>query len=302
MLRCLRKVVVFAVQGAGEWILVGAMFTYCCLAKLGRSVLLASVFFVSNAFAGYVYDLSQKEVSGSGKEEDTIAKIFVDGGKIKMSGLGENNEVIFDGSSMALILVDHKKKSYLQMDQESIAELTSKLNDAMAEMERQLESVPPAQRKMMERMMKGKMPSMDQPKVETSVNRTGETDTIAGYKAEKVEVNSSDGSKQELWVVPWSKLGGSEEISEAFTGMSSLFDDLMGALSQGPMSGFAGGKSQSGWVDKLKGLEGFPVMAKAYDQAGKLVSETLLSDIEEVDIAASEFKAPKGYKRQKMKM
>lgn len=276
----------------------GVMSNRSCLLKLGRGVLLASVVFVSNAFAGYVYDLSQKEANG----EDTNTKILVDGSKIKMLGFDASNEVIFDGSSQALILVDHGKKSYLQMDKESIAELTAKLEEAMAEMERQLESVPPAQRKMMERMMKGKMPQVDQPKIETTVKRTGETDTVAGYEAEKVEVSISDGTSQELWVVPWSEIGGAEGIADAFTGMSSLFDDLMGALSQGPMSGFAGGKSNSGWLEKLKSLEGFPVMAKAYDEAGKLVSETMLSNLEEKDIAAAEFKAPKGYKKQKLKM
>lgn len=277
------------------------METNSCLWKLGRRVLLASVLFSSNVFAGYVYDLSQKEFSGSGSD-DTSTKILVDGAKIKMSGFDDSNEVIFDGSSQALMVVDHGKKSYIQMDKKSIEEFSAKLKEAMAEMERQLESVPPAQRKMMERMMKNKMPSMDQPKIETSVKRTGETDTISGYEAEKIEVSSSDGSSQELWVVPWSEIGGAEGIADAFTGMSSLFDELMGAISQMPMAGFAGGQAKSGWLDDLKSLEGFPVMAKAYDKGGKLISETLLSGIEEQAIDASEFKAPKGYKKQKMKM
>ncbi|MDQ8201748.1 DUF4412 domain-containing protein [Pelagicoccus sp. SDUM812003] len=276
------------------------MSIHSCLQKLGRSVLLASVFLVSNAFAGHVYNLTHSDSEGGGEAES--ATILVDGAKVKMSGLDEDSEVIFDGSSNTLIMVNHAEKSYLKMDKESIEELSAKLSQAMEEMERQLANVPPAQRKMMERMMKGKMPAMDEPEIETTVNRTGETDTVAGYEAEKVEVSSTDGSSQELWVVPWSKLGGAEDISQAFTGMSSLFDDLMGALSQGPMAGFVDGKLKSGWLGKLQSLEGFPVMAKVYDQAGELVSETLLSDIEERAIAGSEFKAPKGYKMQKMKM
>lgn len=269
---------------------------------LGRGVLLASAFFVNQLFGGYVYDLSQTDYSKGKSGKESVTTILVDGAKIKMSGFDATSEMIFDGESKTMMMVDHGRKSYFEMDQESIAEITSKLKDAMAEMERQLANVPPAQREMMERMMKGKMPGAGEERPTNTVKRTGEKDTISGYKVEKVEVSSSDGSGQELWVVPWSELKGSEELADAFKGMSSIYDELLGALSQGPMAGMIGQKMQSGWFNELKSIEGFPVAAKSFNQAGKLVSETMLSGIEEKDVDASEFTAPKKYKKQKFKM
>lgn len=270
--------------------------------RLGLYFVLASLFAGSNGFAGFVYELSQTDYKGRKGSEETKISILVDGARMKMSGMGESGEMVFDGGSKSLMILDHSRKSYFQMDQESMAEMVGKLNAAMAEMEEQLASLPPAQRAMMEKMMKGKMPSVGQARPVSTVVRTGEMDTVSGNKAEKVEVKSSDGTSQELWVAAWSDLKGSDEVMDAFTGMSSLINEMLGAFSQGPMAGMFSQRMQSGWMSDLKELEGFPVVSKSFDDAGKLISETVLSNIEEQEIPASEFQAPKGYKKQKIKM
>ncbi len=273
-----------------------------CICKLGRYFVLAWLVVGSNVFAGYVYDLSQTEYQDNKPSAVENISILVDGVKMKLSGMEKSNEMIFDGGSKAMVVLDHERKSYFQIDEKSVAEISAKLDAAMAEMEAQLANMPPAQRAMMENMMKGKMPQGGQERPESTIVRTGKFDTISGYKAERVDVQSSDGKSQELWVAPWSALGGSEEVVDAFSGMSSLFNEMLGAFSQGPMAGMFSQRMQSGWMDKLKELDGFPVASKTFDQAGKLVSETMLSNIEEREIPASEFNVPKGYKQQKMKM
>ena len=266
----------------------------------GRGLLAASMLLlVSQAFGGYVYEFSQ---SGKGEKEGA-AKIFVDGSKIKVAGFDEGaGEVIFDGKSQEMTIVNHKERSFMQLDRKTIEQLSAKIGDAMAQMEAQLAQMPPAQREMMERMMKDKMPTQAQAAPEPSILRTGVSDTVAGYKAEKIELAMPGGEKHELWVAPWKELKGSEGIADAFNGMSQLFDKMLSAFSQGPMGGMMSERMSSGWLDQLHALGGFPVMTRELNRAGKVVSETALQGIEEQDLAAADFKAPKGYKRQKIEM
>lgn len=265
----------------------------------GRGLLAASILLVSQAFGGYVYEFSQ---SGKAAKGDA-ARILVDGSKIKMTGFDEGaGEVIFDGKSQEMTVVNHKEKSYFELDREAIEEMSAKIGGAMAEMEAQLAKMPPAQREMMEKMMKDKMPGQAKKLPEPTIKRTGESDTVAGYEAERVDLLTPAGETHELWIVPWDELKGSEGISDAFTGMSQLFDKMMSAFSQGPMGGMISEQMKTGWLDQMHSLGGFPVKTRELNRAGKVVSETALEGVDERELAASEFKAPKGYKRQKMKM
>lgn len=265
----------------------------CCL-------IAASALSVTTLHAGYVYDLTEKEFDNGEVAETSSSEILVDGSKIKVTGYsGGSSEVIFDAKEKEMLIVDHDQKSYTRLDQETIEAMAGQISDAMAKMEEQMANMPPAQRKMMEKMMKGRMPQAAEKEPEPTLQRTGETKEVAGYEAEKVELTSPNGKVRELWVAPWSELEGSEGVAEAFQGMSQLFDGVIEAFSQGPMAGL-GQRLQSAWLEEVYSLDGFPVMVRELGESGELLKETLLADIEQRDIPASAFDAPKGYKRQKI--
>lgn len=272
------------------------MLIHEIVSTMGRRLVAASVLlFATHAFGGYVYELAPSESSDA-----PGSRIMVEGSKLKMAlGGSRESDIVYDGAAKELLIIDHKRKSYVGLGKEQIDKLSQKLTDAMAQMEQQLANVPPAQRKMMENMMKDRMPQLAE-QVEVLVSRTGETETIAGYNAEKVEVKTGD-TRQELWVVDWADLEGSEQISAGMEGMSELFSGLMSTLSQSPMGNMFEGQ-QANLFGQFKEIGGFPVRTREYDASGKLVSELALKGIESVSIDASEFRAPKGYKRQKMGM
>lgn len=270
------------------------MLNHGTVLTTGRRLVAASVLLLATrAFGGYVYELSPTESSDA-----PGSRILVEGSKLKMAlAGGSESDVVYDGASQELLIINHKSKSYIGLDKGQIDKFSKQLSDAMAQMEQQLANVPPAQRKMMEKMMKDRMPQMGE-KIEVSVSRTGETETIAGYDTEKVEVRAGD-TRQELWVVDWAELEGSEQISAGMEGMSELFSGMMSAMSQSPMGKLFEGQ-QANLFGQFKEIGGFPVRSREYDASGKLVSELDLKGIESVSIDASEFRAPKGYKRQKM--
>ena len=268
----------------------------------GRCLSVASLLFASHAFGGYVYDLSRTDHSKKDSEKSST-EVAIEGSKIKMTGFGmDKSAFIYDGENATMLIVNHDDKTYTQLDKQTIEQLSSQISDAMAKMEEQLAKMPPAQRQMMENMMKGKMPEGGVKLPEFTVKRTGDEDTISGYDAEKIEVLSDDGERRELWVASWDELKGSEEFSEALQGMSKLFNEMMTAFSQGPLSQMFQNQQSGNWFDQLHKLEGFPVLTREFNEAGKLVSETVLANVDERDIPDDEFQAPKGYKRQKIGM
>jgi hypothetical protein len=68
---------------------------------------------------------------------------------------GVTNVTIFDGGRQALYLVDPARKTYMEMTKADVDRLSAQLQGSMAQMQAQLEKLPPAQRAQMEAMMKG---------------------------------------------------------------------------------------------------------------------------------------------------
>lgn len=268
-----------------------------------KNLIVGGLFIVSSLFAtsaqllaGYVYEIeSVGDTDSSGSSQ-----MMVEGSLIKMEMAGQRNgAMIYNGETRELIIIDHQRKSYMSLNEAEIAKLAAQMNAVMAEMEEQLASMPPAQRQMMENMMKSKMPQIAE-KMEISVERTGEMETVAGHKAERVEMRIGTGDRRELWVTDWSNLKGGEEVAAAMKGMASLFEDFVSSMSQGPMAGmFEGGGNN--WLGKLDEMGGYPIRIREYDASGKLAAQTTLQSVEEMTIGAAAFRAPKGYKKQKMR-
>ncbi|MBD5778825.1 hypothetical protein IEN85_04930 [Pelagicoccus sp. NFK12] len=268
-----------------------------CTLVFKRLVLSASILLSSTAFAGYVY---QFEDSSGGTENVTL---MVEGHQLRITSQDKgSSDMIFDASTSTMTILEHDRKRYLQLDKETVAELASQIEDAMAEMEKQLASLPPAQRKMMENMMKGKMQGMGEALPVLSFNRTGESDTKSGYDVEKVILLKDGVATSELWVADWDDVEGSEELMVSLKAMAGMFKDMMKAFSKGPMAGMIGANASSNWFGQIEDLGGIPIVTAELDASGKAKSQTSLSKVEEREIEASAFEIPKGYKKQKMKM
>lgn len=265
----------------------------------GSSILFAVTFLLtaSQAVAGYLYEFSETR----GGQAETAMVVRIEGASIKLSQSKEaSSETIFDGGTQALMMIDHAKRRYTNLDKETLVAVAEKLTQAMAEMEAQLAGMPPAQREMMERMMKGAIPQAAAALPEVTFKRTGETDTIAGIKAEKVEQFADGRKSKELWIASWADLKGGESIKEAFVNMSELFQEIATAFSQGPMKGMFTSIGERSGMNQLADLGGFPVKAVDYDASGTVDSEMALTHFEVKAFPSETFKAPKGYKKQKV--
>jgi hypothetical protein len=131
------------------------------------------------ATAGVVYEIEVTDHEQSPPKSESI-ETAVEGRLLKMGvpagGRGGDGEMIYRGDRREMIWVDHDRKSYFVIDEETMKAFSAQINEAMEMMEQALANVPEAQRPMIEEMMKKKMPQtqkVERPK--TELQKTGET-------------------------------------------------------------------------------------------------------------------------------
>lgn len=210
--------------------------------------------------------------------------------------------VLFLGESDEMYMIDHKKRTYMVIDKEQIEALASQMSDAMKQMQEALAQVPPEQREMMERMMKGKMPSSDyKPPSPAVVTDLGQSGSVNGVSCQWKQVSRDDRLERKVCVADPSSIAGAQEMVTLAHEMREFAEglrQLATSVSNMPMIG--GGSISSVSAGMSAELNGFPLIAEDYDGEGKLIRRSTFESADEVAIADGEFAPPSGYKKQSM--
>ena len=257
-------------------------------------ILLVSI----SAAAGVVYEIDVTDHAQSPPKTDSM-QTSVEGRLLKMGipsgGRSGDGEMIFRGDRREMVWIDHQKKTYFVIDEETMKAFAAQINEAMEMMEQALANVPEAQRPMIEEMMKKKMPQtqkVERPK--TELQKTGEMAEHNGYPCVRYEVLRDGRAIRELWVTDWENIEGGAEVAELFQQMSEFFQEMLDSLPK-----FAeNGADQS--FEHLKDLEGFPVITRELADDGTIERESSLRSARRQKLDPTAFEPPAGYKRQEM--
>ena len=259
----------------------------------------AVLLFSAVASAGVVYEI---ELTDAEKNLASGSEFSVQDNLLKMTGgeAGDNfdGEMIFRGDRREMVVVNHKEKSYLVMDEATMKELAETMNQAMAAMEQALAAVPEGQRAKFEQMMKSKMPDMGTAREPSELRKTGDADTIRGYPCVRYEIWRGGVRTRELWVTDWKNLEGGDTVAGAFQEMSAFFKEMMDSLSQ--MSGMAslGEGVADATFEHLAEMNGFPVVTREFDDNGAFEGMAALVSATEKTLDPTTFEPPTNYKRQ----
>ncbi len=222
------------------------------------------------------------------------ASIFLDGKKMRAET--EDSNVIFRSDKKLFWMIDTKKKNYYEMTKKQLKNTGKKISGAMAQLEKQLANMPPAQRKMMRKMMKGQMGAMGgSPKkiapMKYKLIKSGVK--IGKWKAKHYEGKRSGKVVSELWTVPMDELDLKKSDLKVFKEMSSIFDELKKSLPKNMMGYQMPDISLS---QMNKGFDGFPVKALS---RGKETQVTELKEVKRQSLDSKLFTVPKGYAKKK---
>lgn len=238
---------------------------------------------VATATAGYAQDVTiTSKVTREGTTSTTTNYVTSDHARFSEPN---GNDVIVDLKSGDITIVDAKKKQYSVMTQKDMDDFFAMMNERMnspemQRMQEQMKNLPPEAKQRMQSMMGDAM--------KASVEKTGTSRTIAGYKCENYSVTIGQFSKAEHCLSTAVKLP--PQAWDRYKKFSETVMSMRGAM--GPMA--------SG-MDKMRAemakLKGFPlattttttIMGRTSTSASEVTS------IKYGPVPASAWDVPAGY-------
>jgi hypothetical protein len=236
-------------------------------------------------------DLVTSDATG---QENSRTRIFAQGERVRMDQNDSQVSMIFLGDEF--LVLDHEKKSYVVMDEAMLEQVNTQISAAMEQMEAQLASMPPAQRAMMEDMMKGKMQGLmgasndPSPKPRVEANGSGEWQS---KPCNKFSVFEGEEKVQDICAASLEEIEGGEDLMQAFRSMAEFITEMTESM---PFGSGDDGLNPGELMDQI---DGFPVHTVEYTN-GVVSGEVLLESVVEQDVDEGLFSAPADYQRQEI--
>ncbi len=256
------------------------------------NLILTTFFFfavTSSIFGGGVVKITETTSDGI----SVTSQLFVQDGLLKIISdqAEENTIMIFDSKNNIMTIADLNRKTYMEITKDDIKKLSQQMSGISKQMEEAMKNVPPEQREMMEKMMKDKMPGMQEQKViKTEFKKVASGIQIGSWNTDKYE-GYKEGSKTEaVWIAAWQATSLKDEYMDVFKGMINMFEEF--AKSMGPM---AASMDQSFDAELFE--HGFPVKTEEYED-GKLESTSLVDEMSEQNLSPDVFKLPAGLTKE----
>jgi len=216
-------------------------------------------------------------------DKTEIEKMYYMPKKFKSESAGKGDVQILRLDKEVIMSVDSKAKTYWQMTFSEMSERMKKssaeMDAAMADMQKEMESMSEGERKMAEQMMKSMRPGQrsEGPKIE--VTKTGDKETISGYSCTKFTVTKDGKELLSIWA--------SKDVKE-FEPMRKDFGEFQKRMAEmNPMM-------PEGLSEGMQKIEGFPIETDMPRGLKQVVTK-----IEKRSIPADEFEIPAGYTKVK---
>lgn len=198
--------------------------------------------------------------------------------------------IIFNTGAGSVVVVMKEKKEYMDLDLKAIGD---RIASAEAMMKEKLQSVPDAQRKMVEAMMAQHMPGAA-PKIPTVYEKTGASKTIGAWPCQVFHQKKGSKLAADLCIAPADAVGLTADDLAAF-------HSLAAAVSKSLPDSIKNNAAVVDFDDQTKqiGFPGIPVETIVYAN-GAALSTTTVKSVDHSPIAADAFAIPAGYSKKKM--
>ena len=243
------------------------------------TALLAPMFMMAPVFAGVKIvsentDLATKKVS-----TDTI---LLDANRLRTES-DDGRIVMFltDGGRNRMVLLDKAKHQYQEIDDQMMQQMAQQMSGAMAQMEAAMKNVPPEQRAMMEKMMKGKMPQAAAAAPTTVYTAKG-SGSVNGFSCTKYEGVRSGEKEAEVCAAVEAQLKLTASDLQIFEKMKQFSASVTSALANSPVRvSVPAGSLEAGY-------EGFPIQRVEFDK-GQATRRSELKSITRANFSDADF-------------
>jgi hypothetical protein len=200
---------------------------------------------------------------------------------------GEKQVMVFDGTKQVLDIISTNKKTYTEMTKDDVEKLGGQVSDAMAQMQKQLASLPPEQRAQIEAAMKGRMGGAGAAAAPKIQYKKAGTDTVGKWTCDKYEGFENGQKTSEVCTVDPAVLGFAATDFDVSRQLAQFFKKMVPS-SAGQMFAFG--------IVADQGFSGLPVR-RMFTVAGREVT-TEITEVSRQSFPDSAFAVPEGFQKQ----
>lgn len=228
-----------------------------------------------------------------GKMVPATAVFSIQPGRVAMvmKDATTSNRMLFLEKEQVLRIIDDSGKNYFDIGKGGMA---GEASSQVAEMQKQMAKMPPAQRAMAEQMMQGMIGTVKSPPKDTYV-WSQEKKTIAGYECTRVDVMQGDVKKAEYWGTPSPDFKMSEKERATMLAMQDYLRNYV----IGVKGGSEGGGDRAFQWDTS--VDGYPIVSRCFN-GDQMTVDLQLQSFDRKKPGDDLFETPKGYKKQDFAM
>jgi hypothetical protein len=202
---------------------------------------------------------------------------------------GERQVIVFDGPKQVLTMIYPDKKAYAELTKADADQMGGRMSISPA-MQEQMAKMPPAQRELMEQMMRGRAGGPPPQPAKMEYRRAG-SDKVGKWACDKYEGFQNNIKKMELCTVAPQALGVAASDFDITRQMTAFFSKMA--------PGGTGPTFEVGTMETV-GFSGVPVRSIAFGSKGEVVYTSELTDVSRQNFAASSYAVPAGFQKQTM--
>ena len=254
-------------------------------------IFLVLILFTDYSYSGIVMEQMRYELKTPDKKDKGI--LLIQDNKMLFKDTTNNVSTLFDFDRDQMIVLDHNGQTFTVIDPKAFVKAIEDYTKEVKRMrQKHLESLPPEQREMVEKMIKKRELETGKNgtgKIVISIKNTGVSENISGYKASKYEVFHNDKLNEELWLT--NDLNIQKELDlKKMSNLMTEFKKVNKRLGDDTVV------NEDAFIN-LFANGGFPL--KTVDRSfGETVYIEEVVDIRKEDIPADNFKLPSGYKEK----
>ena len=229
-------------------------------------------------------------VREGGKDVPATAQFSLEPGRVAMILRGSTTRrMLFLENEQVLRLVDDSRGMFVDMGK--VSGQAADLAARMAEVQKQLDQLPPEQRAMAQQMMQGTMGAMQQQPPDEYVWST-ERKTISGYDATRVDVTQAGVKRAEYWGTKSADFRMSDAERKTMLAMQDYLRNYVLMVNPG-----GGGEARAFQWDTS--VDGYPVLSRCF-RDGQMTVELQLMSVDRKPLSGDLFAIPSSYTKQQM--
>jgi len=254
-------------------------------------IFLVLILFTDYSYSGIVMEQMRYELKTPDKKDKGI--LLIQDNKMLFKDTTNNVSTLFDFDRDQMIVLDHNGQTFTVIDPKAFVKAIEDYTKEVKRMrQKHLESLPPEQREMVEKMIKKRELESGKNgtgKIVISIKNSGVSENISGYKASKYEVFHNDKLNEELWLT--NDLNIQKELDlKKMSNLMTEFKKVNKRLGSDTVV------NEDAFIN-LFANGGFPL--KTVDRSfGETVYIEEVVDIRKEDIPEDNFKLPSGYKEK----